>query len=751
MSSRLLRVALWGGGALLLVALALGWYLRGSKERHWRSLAAGGTAGMAALLDELAREAAPSACADAFEHDVAQRRTLHASGAPLQDEARAQMRLGLDLIKLGDPLAAAEELERATQAAARDASLPPNFHRELALARATAWLRIAEVENCLDCCNGASCLAPIEPAGVHQKPRGAERAFAEFLALVESDPGDDDSRWLLNLAAMTLGRWPDGVPEPHRLAPERFASDAPFPRWRNVAADCGLDTRSIAGGAIAEDFDRDGCLDVMTSAQGLRDPLRYYRNDGAGRFVERSREAGLDGIVGGLNLIHGDYDNDGFPDVLVLRGAWLKEGGRLPNSLLRNRGDGTFEDVTARAGLLSFHPTQTACFADFDGDGWLDLFIGNETWSESAPHPCELYRNDGRGGFVECAAAAGVDVQAYVKGVCAGDFDDDGRPDLYVSCRERSNRLFRNEATRAAPGWRFVDVTERAGVARPRASFACWFFDYDQDGRQDLFAAPNAGFGNTPDDVGKFLFGKPTASDRPVLYRNLGDGRFEDVAPQLGLDRAILVMGANFGDLDNDGFEDVYLGTGNPSFRALLPNRMFRNDGGRRFLDVTTAGGFGHLQKGHGVAFADFDDDGDQDLFHELGGQFPGDTFAHALFENPTQGARWITLELEGVRANRSAIGARLALELETPAGPRTLHREVGTGGSFGSSSLQQEIGLGDATALRAVTIRWPGSGTVQRFVDVPLERRWRAREGEPALQPIERRPVTLGGAASGG
>ena len=238
----------------------------------------------------------------------------------------------------------------------------------------------------------------------------------------------------------------------------------------------------------------------------------------------------------------------------------------------------------------------------------------------------------------------------------------------------------------------------------------------------------------------------PTKSDRPALYRNLGDGRFADVAPQLGLDRAILVMGANHGDLDNDGFEDVYLGTGHPSFRALLPNRMFRNDGGKRFLDVTTAGGFGHLQKGHGVAFADLDEDGDQDLFEELGGFFPGDHFPSALFENPTRGSSWITLRLRGTRSNRAAIGARLRLELDTPAGPRTLHRLAGTGGSFGGSSFQQEIGLGDATAIRLLEIRWPGSGTVQRFTDVLPRCGWIATEGRPALEPFELKPVRLGG-----
>ncbi len=718
---------------------------RDAVTRWWVATSGRGTARMVDRLDALARSASVTGCADAFRASIDERVSRFAGSTPLADEARQRLRLGLDLIKVGRPEQAAAELDRATQAASRDGLTDHAFVRELDLARVTAWLRLGEVENCVECCNGSSCLAPIAAAGVHTKRRGSERAYQELLHHLADEPTDADSVWLVNLVAMTLGTWPDGVPPAWRLASASFESEYSLPRFENVAAACGVTTSDLAGGAIAEDLDGDGRLDLLLSSQGFRDPLRLYRNEGNGRFTERSHEAGLDGLIGGLNLLHADYDNDGDVDVLVLRGAWLKDDGKLPNSLLRNRGDGTFDDVTEQAGMLSFHPTQNAVWSDFDGDGWLDLFVGNETTSAGDPQRCELWWNDREGGFQDVAETVGVDLAVFAKGSCSADYDDDGRPDLYVSCREPHNFLFRNVKCDDAPGFRFVDVTAEAGVARPEKSFACWFFDYDQDGRLDLFAAPNSGFGNTPDDIGRFMFGQPTSSDRPALYRNEGHGRFRDVAPELGLDRAILVMGANYGDLDNDGWEDIYLGTGNPSFRALLPNRMFRNDGARRFQDVTTAGGFGHLQKGHGIAFADFDDDGDQDVCADFGGIFPGDDFPSALFENPTQGAHWITLHLRGVRANHCAIGARLKVELETPAGPRTLHRLAGTGGSFGGSSLRQEIGLGDATAIRSIEIRWPGSGTMQRFTDVPFDRAWRVTEGEVALAPIALRPFHLG------
>lgn len=180
---------------------------------------------------------------------------------------------------------------------------------------------------------------------------------------------------------------------------------------------------------------------------------------------------------------------------------------------------------------------------------------------------------------------------------------------------------------------------------------------------------------------------------------------------------------------------------------------MYRNQQGTRFADVTFAGGFGHLQKGHGVAFGDVDNDGDQDLFHQLGGFYPGDAFSNALFENPGNDAAWITLRLEGRKANRFGVGARIEVRVRRkPAEDidtlRSIHALVGSGGSFGGSSMQQEIGLGDAESIEEIVIRWPGSGTVQRFRDVQPNRVYDVVEGRDRLTAVELPEIVLGASA---
>ena len=202
-------------------------------------------------------------------------------------------------------------------------------------------------------------------------------------------------------------------------------------------------------------------------------------------------------------------------------------------------------------------------------------------------------------------------------------------------------------------------------------------------------------------------------------------------------------MGANYGDLDNDGYLDFYLGTGQPNLETLVPNRMFRNADGKKFQEVTGSGGFGHLQKGHGIAFGDLDNDGDQDIFCVLGGAYSGDVYMNACFENPGQGNHWLTVLLEGTRSNRGAIGARLRVEIETADGSRVIHRTVGTGGSFGSSSLQQEIGLGRAVRVRTLSVTWP-SGGVQSFEGLELDRFVKIREGDSRVQVLERTKIQL-------
>jgi hypothetical protein len=320
-----------------------------------------------------------------------------------------------------------------------------------------------------------------------------------------------------------------------------------------------------------------------------------------------------------------------------------------------------------------------------------------------------------------------------VKAVVAGDFNNDGRPDLYLSLGGADNILFRNDgpATRdGRPAWRFTDVAAGACVQGPKASFPAAFFDYDNDGWLDLFVA---GYGAMAEDVAADYLGLPTSAERGRLYRNARDGTFTDVTREAGLYRVAPAMGMNFGDLDNDGFLDLYLGTGNPDLSSLVPNRMFRNDGGRRFQDVTTAGDFGHLQKGHAICFGDVDNDGDQDVFEQMGGAVTADRAYSVLYENPGGPQAWLGLELAGVRSNRSAIGARVKVVLDTEDGPRTVYRTVSSGGSFGASPLRLEISLGRARKIVAVEVSWPATGPTQTLRGLRPGQRYRIAEGDGA------------------
>ena len=337
----------------------------------------------------------------------------------------------------------------------------------------------------------------------------------------------------------------------------------------------------------------------------------------------------------------------------------------------------------------------------------------------------------------------GVAVVGFVKGVVWGDFDNDGRLDLYVSQHlpEQPNQLFHNEGPSQDGTWSFRDVATAAGVQGPPVSFPTWFFDYDNDGWLDIFVAGfTGGFGEI---VLEYL-GRPHRGQLPRLYHNNGDGTFADVTRAARVDTILMGMGSNYGDLDNDGFLDFYVGTGDPDYRVLIPNRMFRNAGGEFFQDVTASGGFGHLQKGHGVAFGDIDHDGDQDVYQVLGGAYEGDTFQNALFLNPGHGNNWITLRLQGVASNRAAIGARIRMTVAAPAGDRDIHATVSSGGSFGGSSLQQEIGLGRATTIRTLAITWPATGKTDVYEDVSVNRAYRIMEGDPTPTPIMLEPLDL-------
>ena len=641
-------------------------------------------------------------------------------------------KLSQELLKLGHIEGALDHL---------DLALAQSQSAELYFRLGVAYLRQSEVKNCIGRHNRDSCLLPLKGGGLHGIRRPAKKARKNFERYLELEPDSLTGRWLLNLTSMALGDYPDGVPAKYLIPPTAFESDYAIDRFPDIAPQLGLDTFNLCGGSIVDDFDNDGFLDIITSTSDPDGPLQFYRNLGNGRFEDASSTSGVDQQLGGLNSIAADYDNDGDLDVLVLRGAWLLDQGRITNSLLRNNGDSTFTDVTRAAGLaVPAFPTQAAVWGDFDNDGDLDLYVANEDRSEdptsAEAYPSQLFRNDGKGRFTDIAGQAGVANYRYAKGVTAGDFDNDGDLDLYVSNVGR-NRLYRNEDNGT-----FVDMAEELGVIEPvRRSFASWFFDYDNDGWLDLFVSA---YDATIENVARDYLGFPHGATRPRLYRNDG-GKFTEVGKEAGLDHAYLPMGANFGDLDHDGYLDIYLGTGDPGLETLTPNVMLRNDSGKRFQDVTTSGGFGHLQKGHGISFADIDNDGDQDIFHQLGGFYPGDKYSNALFQNPGHQNRFLYLKLVGSVSNRAAVGARVKVVLETSEGVREVHRAVGAVSSFGGSPLRQEIGLGKATGIRLLEVWWPASGTRQTFVDVPLDQLLQVTETEAQFQVLPLVPIRLG------
>lgn len=710
---------------------------------------------MAELLQQHYEMANPQSMAYMSDRlaDIFEYRATNAVG--LNDKFRLLFNLAVQQINASRPDSALNTFAAMERMVAQHGGeLDSRTQSELRLRKGMAFFRLGEQENCLAVHNADSCLFPLREKAFHLLPRGSQGAVALFSAHLAEYPGDYSTRWLLNLAHMTLGEYPDKVAPEYLIPPARFASEHPMPRFLDVSDGLGIDSNDLAGGAIVDDFDNDGFYDVIISAWDGKGQLRYFRNTQNGKFVERTSEAGLVGEVGSLNIVQTDYNNDGLLDLWLMRGGWLGKAGRIPSSLMKNNGDGTFTDVTEQSGLLRFHPTMATRWFDFDGDGWLDLFIGNESLDPKDPDMCELFRNNGDGTFTECAVESGIRVAQFVKGVACGDYDNDGRPDLYLSVRDGSNILLRNEGPNyrglEIVGWSFRDVTRSAGPLQatgpnqePALGFGTFFFDYNNDGWEDL-----VWFGywldNGVGDVAADYLGLPNGGRKTKLFRNNGNGTFSDVSQEAKLDRICHTMGHNFGDLDNDGWLDFYCGTGDPDFRTLIPKRMFRNAEGRFFQDVTTGTGTGHIQKGHAVAFADFDDDGCQDVYATYGGAYAGDFARNALYHNPGTTNGWIKLKLTGVRANRMAVGARVKINLETPGGSRALHRVVSSGGSFGGNPFRLEVGVGDATAIKSVEIQWPGSGTRQTVTGLSLRKSYEIKEGSNALTELKLTPVNI-------
>jgi hypothetical protein len=613
---------------------------------------------------------------------------------------------------------------------------------------ALAYLRSGERVNCILNHTGETCILPIKGSGIHKVPEGSRNAIRVYEELLKEYPENLEYRWLLNIAYMTLGEYPTHVPHAW-LLPGLDSSSASgdsimkVKAFSDVAGSTLLDVNNMAGGAIIDDFDNDGYLDVVTSSWDIDEGMHFFKNNGDGSFSSRAKESNLIGITGGLNLLQMDFNNDGFKDIFVLRGAWLRGNfGQQPNSLLKNNGDGTFTDITSQSGLLSFHPTQTATWNDFNNDGWVDVFIGNETWqgnASSGVHECELYLNNRDETFTNVAEKANCNVTGFIKGVTSGDYNKDGLKDLFITSLSGERFLLRNSRiTGDIP--LFENVTKSAGLAdEPARTFPTWFWDYDNDGWLDILA-------------GDFTFDKPIASYSAeealnifkgtsgtiLLYKNNQDGTFKNISKEVQTDKTAFAMSGNFGDIDNDGFLDYYLGTGNPELESIVPNKMFMNVRAERFVDVTVEARVGHLQKGHAIVFADLDNDGDQDIYIEMGGAYKGDAFHNSLYLNPGQNGKnhWITLDL--VRKDHiNVIGTAVRVSFHEDGVKRNIYREVNSGGSFGASPLRREIGIGEATRIDEIEVYWHPGSESQIFRDIHPDQFVKVYEGMDKLETV--------------
>ncbi len=541
-----------------------------------------------------------------------------------------------------------------------------------------------------------------------------------FRKTIDHHPAILKVRWHYLQVQLLLGRNPKAMPAQYRF-PDAIPDTGNIGgRFTEVAKAMGVNKFNGGRSSGWADFDGDGDLDL--AALGHPE-LYYYRNDG-GHFANLTKESGLILPEGGIGTQVADYDNDGDADVYITRDGWFGPGKK---HLFQNDGRAHFKDVTDQAGVGNENgSTFCASWGDFDRDGWLDIYLGNGTGA-IGDSTNVLFRNNHQGTFTDVAARAGVDNRKQTLSTAFGDYDGDGWPDLYLENFTQPNVLYHNNGNGT-----FTDVTAQTGTAADQVDgFITFFLDYNNDGLLDIFVGNWSQYDVVLEDR---VAGRAThPRDRSVLLRNNGNSTFTDVAEEAGLARALGTMSGVPGDFDYDGYLDLFLGNGGPTMERRELSTMFRNNGNGTFADVTAQVGVLNLGKLHGVTFADYDQDGDLDLYTPVGGARPGDQWENTLYRNEGFGNHWIVFQLKGTRSNRDGIGAKIRVK----AGDLFQFAEVASGYSFGcSNSLEQEFGLGKHSRVDQVEVQWP-SGQIDRYQNLEADRFVLLEEGAAAPKKV--------------
>ncbi len=538
-------------------------------------------------------------------------------------------------------------------------------------------------------------------------------AVADSIRSLSSDGSNKRARYWLWLAAQRLGGYPEEVPESMRVE-IKAGRQQPGVRFEDVAAQIGLDKTSGGRGTAVFDLDGDGYLDmVIASAHG---GCSVYRNRGDGTFSDVTVGSGLDECVNAFALAVGDYNNDGLDDLFVTRLGFYSGD----SALYRNNGDGTFTDVTRAAGVDCWGPGFSAHWVDYDCDGNLDLFVCHNLGGLFDRHmPNRLFHNNGDGTFTEVAAKAGVYSDAPTIGACWGDYNNDGYPDLFISCALGHSRLFRNNGDGT-----FTEVSEEAGLNQVILGTVAFWCDFDNDGWLDLVQCSWSPENHVLDTM---FDGEGPEDGQPMrVYRNNRDGTFTLVSQALGLTGCFGTMSGSFGDFNNDGHVDFLLGNGDPHMNRTEPPTVLEYDeASGKYRNITFAAGMPFTGKGHGANMADLGGDGRLSLIMASGGAYPGDLLTTSVFRPKCLPGNYLNVRLEGTKSNRNAIGARLRLD----AGGRSRHQLVCGGSGFGCLPFEQHLGLGDIDRVDALEIWWP-SGLRQRLENLPCNTTIRIVEG---------------------